>query len=309
LAREGGAAGSLDIGSLQQMLTSLDTSAEDGRIESDLLQMASELTEDEINPALMESVADTHDLGAGLPVEEIDMSSAEMTTVLSAARDHRDEDAGSGDRSGTATSRLTDSLRPDTEVFDRAREVKQELISSGVISGDRELSDGAATDELVKVADSIATRMLDDSDTDPVRDQDLILTRMLGETDAAPDEDEDEYDDIDVAFSAARDVATLRAALEITPDDGEMRWWLAEALREQGELSDAYSEYRWLIRHAPSWHDTVAQALNECVMRDQSSEMAHRLLGDIYRRHGDIGRASAHAAQALQQRKRTGHAR
>jgi tetratricopeptide (TPR) repeat protein len=151
--------------------------------------------------------------------------------------------------------------------------------------------------------------MLDDNDTDPVRDQDLILTRMLGETDAAPDEDEDEYDDIDVAFSAARDVATLRAALEITPDDGEMRWWLAEALREQGELSDAYGEYRWLIRHAPSWHDTVAQALNECVMRDQSPEMAHRLLGDIYRRRGDIGRASAHAAQALQQRKRTGHAR
>jgi hypothetical protein len=35
-------------------------------------------------------------------------------------------------------------------------------------------------------------------------------------------------------------------------------------------------------------------------------ETAHRLLGDIYRRRGDVTRASNHAALALQVRRRVG---
>jgi hypothetical protein len=48
----------------------------------------------------------------------------------------------------------------------------------------------------------------------------------------------------------------------------------------------------------------VLRALTECVEHSQQPDMAHRLLADIYRRRGDVARASNHAALALQQRQR-----
>jgi tetratricopeptide (TPR) repeat protein len=186
----------------------------------------------------------------------------------------------------------TNTLRPGTELFHRARVVKEELVSEGVIAGDRELFE--ERDEPVEPAsneeDAIATRHLIESD---VPDDDSA---------SAPFEDAD-FMDLPTAGEVTRDTDTLRAALEVTPDDDELHWWLAEALREQGDTADALSEYRWIIRNAPHRHDDVLPALESCVERDREPETAHRLLADIYRRRGDASRASNHAALAMQSRR------
>ncbi len=184
---------------------------------------------------------------------------------------------------------LTSALRPNTEVFTRARAVKLGLMSEGRIGGTRELGEGITTDELIAMEDRLKTRDLPAINAD-----------------AFDEFDDDDDDDMLSATGATRDTRTLRAALEVTPDDDELRWWLAEALRDRGDLDDAYTEYRWLIRHAPHRHDQILEALTESVDRDQMPETAHRLLGDIYRRRGDVTRASSHAALALQVRRRSG---
>ena len=187
---------------------------------------------------------------------------------------------------------LTSALRPNTEVFTRARAVKLGLMSEGRIGGTRELGEGITTDELIAMEDRLKTR-----------DLPAINADAFDEFDDAGDDDDD---DMFASTGATRDTRTLRAALEVTPDDDELRWWLAEALRDRGDLDDAYTEYRWLIRHAPHRHDQILEALTESVDRDQMPETAHRLLGDIYRRRGDVTRASSHAALALQVRRRSG---
>jgi tetratricopeptide (TPR) repeat protein len=247
--------------------------------EADLLRMDPDLAE------LEQSIAVTRDLSADASAEQQQDLHAEATAA-------HDEPAGAGESRQPSTSELAAALRPTTEVFHRARQVKEELVSEGIIAGNRELVEGIATDDLRRAEDSIPTRVLDPGDLEQA-------SRQVDEDDIGRS----------LEFDAARDVSTLRAELELTPDDDEMRWWLAEALREQGELTDAFAEYRWLIRNAPARHDEVLQALNECVERDQAPELAHRLLGDLYRRHGDVSRASAHAALALQQRKRTSRSR
>ncbi|HUG14048.1 MAG TPA: tetratricopeptide repeat protein [Thermomicrobiales bacterium] len=248
-----------------------DRTTPEPRIEDELSRVTPGLDVDKLDPIIEHSIAVTRVLGGEPATSDAQHEAPEAAAEASSA----------------PTSRLTDSLRPGTEVFHRARQIKQGLVSGGVIIGDRELSQEVATDELAQARDSAPADWQDDE--------------AAGAVDAGVDADED---DRIVEFDSALDVSTLRAALELTPDDDQMRWWLAEALREQGELSDAFAEYRWLIRHAPSRHDALLQALNECVDREQSPEMAHRLLGDIYRRHGDTSRASAHAALALQRHKR-----
>lgn len=189
-------------------------------------------------------------------------------------------------------------LTPGTELFTRARLVKQELMSNGVINGNREL---AGTDSLSVAAAMDARAALEDA-TDtrqlPETNDELGASLDLGA------DDYDEYDEVVSSTGSTRDTTTLRAALEVTPNDDELRWWLAEALRERGDLEDAYTEYRWIIRHAPERHDAILRSLQECVERDQGPEMAHRLIGDIYRRRGDLARASNHATLALQVRRR-----
>jgi|GEM_PF-1008864 len=188
----------------------------------------------------------------------------------------------------TRRTSLTSSLRPNTEVFTRARAVKLGLMSEGRIGGTRELGEGITTEELVAMENRLKTRNLPEDVGDAF--------------------DDDDGDDLMSSTGATRDTRTLRAALEVTPDDDELRWWLAEALRDRGDLEDAYTEYRWLIRHAPHRHDQILEALNDSVEHDQMPETAHRLLGDIYRRRGDVTRASSHAALALQVRRRAGRA-
>jgi tetratricopeptide (TPR) repeat protein len=185
----------------------------------------------------------------------------------------------------------TNTLRPGTELFHRARVVKEELVSEGVIAGDRELFEESG--------EQIGSTW---------GDEDAIATRHLSESDAPDDDDSEifgdaEFTDLPRAGEVTRDTDTLRAALEVTPDDDELHWWLAEALREQGDTADALSEYRWIIRNAPQRHDDVLPALESCVDRDREPETAHRLLADIYRRRGDAARASNHAALAMQSRR------
>ena len=246
--------------------------------DSDTLMTPPSLAEAELNEFFGSSVAVTRQLPgeATHPMLADDQPTPEAAQTEEPSRDEHG---------------LTAALRPNTEVFTRARAVKRGLMSEGRIDGTRELGEGITTEELIAMEDRLKTRDLPPANTD-----------TFDETDA----DDDDDDDLIASTGATRDTRTLRAALEVTPDDDELRWWLAEALRDRGDLDDAYTEYRWLIRHAPHRHDQILEALTESVDRDQMPETAHRLLGDIYRRRGDVTRASSHAALALQVRRRAG---
>jgi tetratricopeptide (TPR) repeat protein len=250
------------------------------RPESDLLKLVPGLTEDEIDPEIDQSLAVTRQL------ETVDAAEAADTLTHEEPQPFADELV-----EDVSESPQTTGLRPGTEIFLRARQVKDEMVSEGIITGTRELREGFSTDDLIAI----------EEDTIPTRE---LSEESLAAEQATADDLAFEDEDILVGTGATRDTETLRAALEVTPDDDELHWWLAEALRERGDMQDAYSEYRWLIRNAPSRQNDVLHALHECVERDRAPEMAHRLLGDIYRRRGDVTRASNHAALALQARRR-----
>lgn len=256
------------------------------RPDSDLLRTIPGLDEVDIDFLLQNSVAVTRELEQE-PVSLTQHEQAEREDQAAPTVEIPDVPAIIDDREGTF-----ETLRPGTELFHRARRVKDELVSEGVIGGMRELDEEITTSELVARQDSIPTRQLADAQQDQPSEMALSTA------------DDGEFDAPLPVNGVTRDTAMLRAALEVTPEDDELHWWLAEALRERGEMADAYQEYRWLIRHAPSRHDDILHALNTCVERDQEPETAHRLLGDIYRRRGDVTRASGHAAAALQVRRR-----
>jgi hypothetical protein len=176
-----------------------------------------------------------------------------------------------------------DELATTDSLYERARAAKEQLVADGVITGDREFEaasePAAAPEEAAEPAQAL--RVVED-DSPPADDEDYPT----------------------LTTGASRDTGTLRAALVADPNDAELHWWLAEALRERGDIGDALGEYRWVIRHAPERHDAVLRALTECVEHGHQPDMAHRLLADIYRRRGDVARASNHAALALQQRQR-----
>lgn len=246
------------------------------------------MSEDDLNEFFESSIAVTRQLPdeSGRPMFQSDELAVETSHPAGIQPSDREL---AGAPAASAEQSLTAALRPNTEVFTRARAVKLGLISEGRIGGTRELGEGITTEELIAMEDRLKTRDLPASSTD-----------------AFDEFDDDDDDDLISGTGATRDTRTLRAALEVTPDDDELRWWLAEALRDRGDLDDAYTEYRWLIRHAPHRHDQILDALSESVDREQMPETAHRLLGDIYRRRGDVTRASNHAALALQVRRRSG---
>jgi tetratricopeptide (TPR) repeat protein len=177
------------------------------------------------------------------------------------------------------------SLKPGTELFLRARRAKQDLMTDGVIAGDREL-DALSTRDLERIEDMIPTRQLEGGSSE------LDLNHLVSTATVVPG-----------------DTDSLRAELASHPHDPELHWWLAEGLREEGDIGAAFSEYRWLIRNAPERHDAVIAALLTCVDREQEPEAAHRLLGDVYRRRGDVTRASTHAALALHSHRRASRVR
>lgn len=175
-------------------------------------------------------------------------------------------------------------LAADPDIFERARAAKTDLIGQGAIEGDRDLVEA---EEEAQAEDVVVEQV------DPPADD---VAEAAAETDPA--------DDFLVTTSASRDVATLRASLETAPEDDELRWWLAEALRERGDVADAYVEYRWLIRHAPHRSDAVIESLQLAIEDDSHAEVGHRLLADSYRRRGQTSLASNHAAAAMAVRRR-----
>lgn len=177
-------------------------------------------------------------------------------------------------------------LAADPDIFERARAAKTDLIGQGAIEGDRDLVEAEAQEE-AQAEDVVVEQ------ADPPADDTVEAVEEI-----AP------VDDFVVTTSASRDVATLRASLDVAPDDDELRWWLAEALRERGDVADAYAEYRWLIRHAPHRADAVIDSLQLAIEDDNHAEVGHRLLGDIYRRRGQTSLASSHAAAAMAVRRR-----
>ena len=164
-------------------------------------------------------------------------------------------------------------LVSDRQLFDRSRAAKDEMVAEGVIIGDLELVSEAA--EEAAAPDVQVAAQEQDAQSRPT------------------------------PIPPSRDVETLMLSLEAAPEDDELHWWLAEALREQGDARAAMNEYRWLIRNAPQRHGQVTDALQVCVEQQQDAELAHRLLSDAYRRHGDTQKASAHAALAMAERRKT----
>jgi hypothetical protein len=238
------------------------------------------------------SLAVTRELGAAAPVDDdfdarlAAMEAAAALSLDQLQRSHTDhvESSGAAPQEPEAKPISATDLFPKTDagklvgdksIFDRSRAAKDELVTEGVIVGDLELAAAEAS---------------------------------IVEAPAVPDEAPAEAPSAARADAAvqppSRDVDTLRLSLEATPDDDELHWWLAEALREQGATRDALTEYRWLIRHTPARHEQVTGALLLCVEQQQEPELAHRLLSDAYRRRGDNTKASSHAALAMAERRK-----
>jgi hypothetical protein len=178
-----------------------------------------------------------------------------------------------------------ETLAADADIFERARAGKTDLIDQGMIEGDRDLVEQESGAE---EAEDVLVEQVEEP---------------AGE-DAADISEPDTVEDFVVSTGASRDVATLRASLEVAPEDDELHWWLAEALRERGDIDDAYTEYRWLIRNAPHRGDAVIESIQMCIEDDRYAEVGHRLLGDLYRRRGQTSLASSHAAAAMAVRRR-----
>ncbi len=181
-------------------------------------------------------------------------------------------------------------------------EDRDEAVIEGQVS-----SDGTDGTELVEPEENDAEpgeeAIVDAMTETPASDDDLATA-----TDPEPVEETvpaEATDEPEIRFEtgAMQNSDALRAALQEAPDDDELHWRLAEALREGGETGEAMSEYRWLIRQAPDRRDAVMVALNACIDDGQEVEMAHRLLADIYRRSGDRARASSHAQLAVKARR------
>lgn len=98
------------------------------------------------------------------------------------------------------------------------------------------------------------------------------------------------------------DVDALRAEIERDPENVESR---IEFARELLETSPdlALEQYRWLYRNAPERGADVVRDLGQliAVMREREVGV-HRLLGALYRRHGDWGAAATHYEEALSNR-------
>jgi tetratricopeptide (TPR) repeat protein len=226
------------------------------------------------------SLAVTRQIG-----DPVDDDFAQRLSAAEAGAQAAQDQHEQGEDEQTPTSGLISGADPETlvadqDLFERTRSAKTDLISQGAISGDLDMA-GSEQEPA----------------PEPEPDMDQVVDELHAEEELAED-------DFVVTTGSSRDVNTLRASLEAAPNDDELRWWLAEALRERGEIDEAYGEYRWIIRNAGHRSDDVINALNECIEQEQHAEMGHRLLADIYRRRGAVSLASSHAATAMAVRRR-----
>lgn len=169
-----------------------------------------------------------------------------------------------------------DRLVQDDGIFDRSRSAKTNMVSEGVIQGDREL-----------VQEEPAAALEPEEDLSSF------------EPDAPTGDDQ-----FTVQTGATGDINTLRASIQADPQDPELHWWLGEALRKAGHYREAIDEYRWLIQESPGRYHDVIGALNACAEVSEEEDLAHRLIADVYRRLGDNSQARNHAALALAARRR-----
>ena len=172
-------------------------------------------------------------------------------------------------------------LVTDSAMFERARIAKTELIEQGAIKGNREFA--AVSVPEPQVAEAPAPEPA----AAPV----------------APEPAVEAVEPFEQPVAESRDIDALRSAVEGDPRDDDARWDYAEALRTQGEIHAAFTEYRWLIRHAPGRHNAIIASLELCAHKDQEADLAHRLLADIYRRRGDSAQARNHASMAMATRR------
>ncbi|MEZ4520835.1 MAG: tetratricopeptide repeat protein [Thermomicrobiales bacterium] len=180
-----------------------------------------------------------------------------------------------------------DQLVVDGDLFERTRQAKAALVDQGTIKGDRMLP-ALEADE-------------------PAGIEDLPVEMSEPEAPLTETESEavEEFDQVDLEERAADsgELDALQARVEADPRDDEARWEYAEALLDQGEIHAAFTEYRWLIRHAPGRHNAIITSLEQCAYNDLEADLAHRLLADIYRRRGDGAQARNHASMAMATRR------
>ena len=96
------------------------------------------------------------------------------------------------------------------------------------------------------------------------------------------------------------DLAALEGAVREHPESSEARLALAEGLVEAGQAETALEHYQWLYRHAPDQSEAVIRGLIRITeLAPESAPAAHRLLGAIYRKRGDVHLASRHYGLAV----------
>lgn len=95
----------------------------------------------------------------------------------------------------------------------------------------------------------------------------------------------------------------LRTALEKDPADIASRIALAQSLMK-GSPDEALEHYRWVYRHSPDHGSEIVRDLSMLIdiMREREVGV-HRLLGALYRRHGDWAAAASHYQESLTYRR------
>ena len=96
----------------------------------------------------------------------------------------------------------------------------------------------------------------------------------------------------------------LRAAVEKDPWNIDQRIAFADRLMDD-RPDEALEQYRWVYRHAPERSNEIVQSLTRLidVMREREVGV-HRLMGALYRRHGDWALAASHYEESLSRRGR-----
>ena len=279
----------------------------------DVQELLAEVTDSEepeepvLDPELPSSATDHLDITQELSNGSLDPQfERRMAEVEQAARENLDRlnrdqgrepaevvaavDVGSPGEESSALHRnvatpTAERLVADEALFERTRAAKTALIEQGIIKGDRELI--ALPVEETAAAEPIAAPEPEAPAVEPDAQAYPLEMEQIDEP-AAPE---------------ASNLDALRDAVENDPHNDDARWQHAEALRERDEIHAAFTEYRWLIRHAPSRHNDIIASLELCAYNDQEADLAHRLLADIYRRRGDSAQARNHASMAMATRR------
>lgn len=99
-------------------------------------------------------------------------------------------------------------------------------------------------------------------------------------------------------------VDAMRDAVDRDPTNINQRISLAHAMLED-DPDEALEQYRWVYRHAPERGAEIVRDLGRLidVMREREVGV-HRLLGAVYRRHGDWGMAASHYEESLSGKRR-----